>query len=188
MSYISNQHLVLSIYPTSRGYAFVLFEGPQSPYDWGVKEIRKKNKNERTLESVQLLIERYRPDVLVIEDHTEKGSRRSSRIRRLYRMLIHLAKTEHIEVMRYSQNTVRTCFEPLGVRTKYEIAQAIARQIPAFAHRLPKLRKIWMSEDPRQSLFDAAALGLVFYAYPKNTLKDALINSHCRHARGSGHP
>ena len=163
MTYELHQNLVLSIYPTSRGYAFVLFEGPLSPYDWGVKEIRKKQKNERTLESIQELIERHRPEYLVIEDHTEKGSRRSSRIRRLYRMLIHLAESEQVEVFRYSQNAVRTCFESVGARTKYEIAKAIALQIPAFTHRLPRLRKIWMSEDPRQSLFDAAALGMVFY-------------------------
>lgn len=41
-----------------------------------------------------------------------------------------------------------------GAFTKYEIAKAIARRIPAFAHRLPRLRKLWMSEDPRQGLFD----------------------------------
>lgn len=165
MTYEFHQNLVLSVYPTSRGYAFVLFEGPLNPYDWGIKEIRKKQKNERTLESIQELINRYRPAYLIIEDHTEKGSRRSSRIRRLYRMLMHLAESEQVEVFRYSQKAIRNCFESVGARSKYEIAQAIARQIPAFAHRMPKLRKIWMSEDPRQSLFDAAALGVVFYEY-----------------------
>lgn len=163
MNQKTNNNLVLAVYPTSRGYAFVLFEGPQSPHDWGVKEIRKKNKNEQTLKSIHALIERYRPDCLIIEDHTEHGSRRSSRIRRLYRMIAHLAETEQVELFRYSRRAIRECFELVGARTKYEIAQAIARQIPAFAHRLPRVRKIWMSEDPRQSLFDAAALGAVFY-------------------------
>lgn len=163
MNQKTNYNLVLSVYPTSRGYAFVLFEGPQSPHDWGVKEIRKKNKNEQTLKSIHALIERYRPDYLIIEDHTEHGSRRSSRIRRLYRMIAHLAETEQVELFRYSRRAIWECFEPVGARTKYEIAQAIALQIQAFAHRLPRVRKIWMSEDPRQSLFDAAALGMVFY-------------------------
>lgn len=164
MTHQYHQNLVLSIYPTSRGYAFVLFEGALSPYDWGVKEIRKKQKNERTLESIKALIEQHRPNYLVIEDYIEKGSRRSSRIRRLYRSLRHLARVEQIEVMLYSKNAIRSCFKPEGAHTKYEIAKAIAREIPALAHRLPRLRKIWMSEDPRQSLFDAAALGVVFYA------------------------
>lgn len=157
------QQLVLSVYPTSRGYAFVLFEGPQSPYDWGVKEIRQKQKNEHTLKGIKVLIERYRPDCIIIEDHTEPGSRRSSRIRRLYQSIAHLAETEQVELFCYSRREVREFFEPIGASTKFEIAQAIARQIPAFEHRLPRVRKIWMSEDPRQSLFDAAALGMVFY-------------------------
>lgn len=54
-------------------------------------------------------------------------------------------------------------FWPLDAHTKYEIAQVIARQLPAFAHRLPRLRKIWMSEHPRQSWFDEVALTAVFY-------------------------
>lgn len=164
MTHQYHQNLVLSLYPTSRGYAFVLFEGPLSPVDYGVKEIRHKHKNERTLESIEALIEEHRPDYLIIEDYTEKGSRRSSRIRRLYRSLIHLASVEQIEVMRYSKTAIHSCFEPEGAHTKYEIAKTIAREIPALAHRLPRLRKIWMSEDPRQSLFDAVALGMVFYA------------------------
>lgn len=168
MNHKTHHPLVLSIYPTSKGYAFVLFEGAQTPYDWGVKDIRKKEKNEATLEGVKIIIERYRPDYLIIEDYTEKGSRRSSRIRRLYRTITHYAESECIEVNRISQKTIRACFASVGAKRKYDIAQAIAHHIPAFAHRLPPLRKIWMSEDPRQSLFDAAALGLTFYSntYP----------------------
>lgn len=159
------ENLVLSLYPTSRGCAFVLFEGPASPFDWGVKEIRGPKKNIKTLKEVGRLIERYQPDALVIEDTSEKGSRRSGRIRKLYQLLLHSAMSERIDVYRYSQTAVRACFNPVGARTKYEIAKAIAFHIPAFAHRMPPLRKIWMSEDPRQSLFDAAALGLTYFAH-----------------------
>lgn len=157
------QNLVLSLYPTSRGYAFVLFEGPETPYDWGVKDIRRKKKNEETIHSVRALIERHRPDHIVIEDYGEPGSRRSSRIRRLYRMITHLAESEFIDVSRIARSDVFACYASVGAITKYEIAQATARNIPAFAHRLPRVRKIWMSEDPRQSLFDAAALGITYF-------------------------
>jgi len=79
-------------------------------------------------------------------------------------MVTHLSESEFIEVSRISRGSIRACFASVGAKTKYEIAQAVARQIPALAHRLPPLRKIWMSEDPRQSLFDVAALGVAFYA------------------------
>ena len=163
MTNASPQNLVLSIYPFTRGFAFVFFEGPASPFDWGVKVINEKHKNTRTLDEIKKLIDRYRPEVVVIEDMTNGHSRRTSRIRKLYRMLGHLAATEYIDLYRFTKWQVRECFAPAGARSKYEIARAIAAQIPAFAHRMPPFRKPWMSEDRRQSLFDAAALGLVFY-------------------------
>ena len=155
---------ILAIYPSARGFAFVVFEGPTSPFDWGTKEFRGADKNTRSLNAITELVERYRPDAIVIEDFTENGARRSSRIRRLYRSLVHLAQTECVDLFRYSKTQVRHCFGSVGATTKYEIATAIARQIPAFEHRLPRVRKIWMSEDERQNLFDAAALGLTHYA------------------------
>lgn len=166
MTYDNDGAFVLAVYATARGFAFVLFEGPENPIDWGAKELRGRRKNNRTLDEVEKLIDRYRPDALVIEDISEKGSRRSSRIRRLYRALGHLAATEYVDLYRYSRNVVRGTFAPTGAVTKVEIAEAIARQIPALGHRLPRERKIWMSEDPRQSLFDAAALALTHFARP----------------------
>lgn len=163
MTHEDPQNLVLSLYPFSRGFAFVLFEGPESPFDWGVKEIKEKHKNTKTLDAIRRIIDRYRPEVVVIEDTTDKGSRRTSRIRKLYRMLVHVAKAEYVELRRCSRKEVKACFASVGASTKYEIAKAIATQIPGFTHRMPAIRKPWMSEDPRQSLFDAAALGLTYF-------------------------
>jgi hypothetical protein len=78
-------------------------------------------------------------------------------------MLTHLANTEYVELYRFPYEAVVQYFSSVGATSKYEIARAIAQQIPAFGHRTPRYRKAWMGADPRQSLFDAAALGLVFY-------------------------
>ncbi len=155
-------YFVLGFYPTTHGFAFVLFEGPQSPFDWGVRELRGTRKNARTLKALKKLLDRYRPASLVIENTSRVRSRRVARIKRLHRMIRHLADAEQIDVYRYTRADIRTCFASVGAIRKHEIAEAIATIIPAFAHRLPRKRKIWMSEDPRQSLFDAAALGLAF--------------------------
>src|ERR1700690_66629 len=129
------QNLVLAVYPFSRGFAFVFFEGPDAPFEWGVKEIREKHKNSKTLEAIKTLVDQYRPEVLLIEDTTNGGSRRTSRIRKLYRMLVHFAEAEYIELYRCSKEEVKDCFASVGASTKYEIAKAVATQIPAFAHR-----------------------------------------------------
>ena len=164
MTHKNPQTLVLSIYPFSRGFAFVLFEGPANPFDWGVKEIKEKHKNTATLDEIKRLIDRYRPEALIIEDTTGKDSRRTSRIRRLYRLLAHVATAEYVDLHCCSKIEVKKCFASVGASTKYEIAQAIAIQIPAFGPKIPRFRKAWMSEDSRQSLFDAAALGITYYA------------------------
>jgi Holliday junction resolvasome RuvABC endonuclease subunit len=157
------ENAVLAIYPFSRGFGFVLFEGPLSPFDWGVKEIKGKHRNSQILEQIKELIERYRPAALVIEDTSDRRYQRSKRIGKLYRMLSNLTNAEAIELYQYPDSVVKKFFSSVGAVTKYEIAQAIGMQIPAFAHRIPRIRKAWMSADPRQSLFDAAALGLVHY-------------------------
>ncbi len=158
------EELVLSIYATSKGFAFVLFEGPESPYDWGVREIPNPSRNEKCVDAIERIVIRYQPSVLVIEDITDRASKRTARIHRLYQSIIHLAHTNVIDVYRYPKAAIRQTFSTVGATTKYEIAQAIARQIPAFAIRLPRFRKPWMSQDMRQSLFDASALALHYYA------------------------
>jgi len=47
---------MLSIYPFSRGFAFVFFEGSESPFDWGVKEVKEKHKNTKTLDEIRKLM------------------------------------------------------------------------------------------------------------------------------------
>ncbi len=109
------------------------------------------------------LIERYHPDVVVIEECGAKGSRRSPRIRRLYHAIAAHALAQDIEVRRFSRPLIRAGFAPLGAVTKHEIARTIAKNIPAFDHRLPPLRKPWMSEDHCMGLFDATSLVFADY-------------------------
>ena len=110
---------------------------------------------------MKVLIERYAPDVIVIEDTTPKQSRRHERIRILYRLLAMHAKSKRTAMRRFTQSAMH---EHFGVHTKYGVAEAVAREIPVLAPRLPRKRKAWMSEDARQSLFDAAALALLYFA------------------------
>jgi hypothetical protein len=159
--------LVLAVYATSKGFAFVLFEGPESPFDWGVREISNPSRNQKCVEAIAKIVDQYQPTVLVIEDTSEQLSRRTARIRRLYQSLEHFAKVRAIDVHHVTKSAIRQTFASVGAVTKYEIAQAIAIQIPAFAIRMPRVRKPWMSQDSRQGLFDAAALGLTSYVSQK---------------------
>lgn len=48
--------------------------------------------------------------------------------------------------------------------TKHHIARLLSVCYPALGWYVPKKRKIWMPEDWRTQYFDAAALGLAYFA------------------------
>lgn len=148
---------VLACYPTSRGIGYALLDRERRLVDWGTKGIRGRGKNVQSLHAVTALIERHHPARVVLEDVTVRGTRRHTRIRALHESIVKYAKANGYRVRRYSRNDVYTYF---NVRTKHELAVTIAQALPALQIRIPPKRKPWMSEDARQSLFDAAALAL----------------------------
>jgi hypothetical protein len=154
---------VLAIYPSTRGFAFVLFEGALSPVDWGVKEMRGGGKNARSLAAIGAIVERYRPGVLVLQDTTAYGTLRARRIRKLNAAIGEMAEEFAIPTIAFSRTEVMTAFSHVRPRNKHELAAAIAKHIPAFERYLPPPRKPWMSEDVRMNLFDAVALALTFF-------------------------
>jgi hypothetical protein len=155
---------VLAISASPRGFAFVLFQGKDRPFDWGVKEIRGSEKNARCLAAIKKLMDTYRPETIVIEETGTTEFRRGPRIRALYRSIVGFARTRKTPVVRCTRSAVRATLGADGARKKYAIARSVAARIPAFAPHLSPIRKPWMSEDPRQSLFDAAALGITYLA------------------------
>lgn len=155
--------LTLAVSLSTRGFAYVFFEAPQTPFDWAVVETKGSGKNAQIVAGVEKLIQTYRPQTLVLEDVSPKSARRPARLQTLSLKLAHMAECDGIEVCRYDRRSIRMTFASVGAKTKVEIADTIASAIPAFTHRLPPVRKIWMSEDPRQMLFDAAALGMTYF-------------------------
>jgi hypothetical protein len=156
--------LVLAIYPITRGVAFVLMKSPLAPIDWGIKGAAGRDKNAFFLKTVATLIDLHQPDVILLEDPTSPRLRRAPRIERLTRAVESLAKDQQIDVHRYNRPAVQQCFAQFGARTRYEIAVTIATRVPAFERFLPPKRKLWMSEDARMGIFQAAALALTYYA------------------------
>jgi hypothetical protein len=154
--------LVLAVYPSTRGFGYAVFEGPDSLVDWGVKTVRGHQKNRESLTRVRELLAFYRPDVLVLEEYQGRGSRRAKRIQTLINLMTAHATEEGIKTASYSRSEMRACF---GLSTKREIAEAIARAFPELEPRLPPVRRIWMSEDVRMSIFDAAALAMTFFDF-----------------------
>jgi hypothetical protein len=154
--------LVLSIYLNTRGFAFVLFEEHLSPFDWGVQEIRGPQKSEQCLARITKTFDQFRPDVLVIQDTSPQGTRRAPRIAELNARIAEVAQNRSIPVFSYSRDDLHSAFGDSS-QNKQALAELIAKHVPVFERYVPPPRKPWMSEDSRMGLFDAVALGLVFY-------------------------
>jgi RNase H-fold protein (predicted Holliday junction resolvase) len=75
----TTQARVLAIDPTHRGFGYAVFEGPDLLVDWGERNIWGQ-KNAGSVEAVARLIERYQPDILVLEDPSSADCRRWPRV------------------------------------------------------------------------------------------------------------
>jgi hypothetical protein len=153
---------VLAVDPTTKGFAYAVFEGPTLLIDWGLIYIEGQKRSGRILRLTKL-IERYASDVLVLEDCNRQGSRRRSSARRIILDTVLIARANQIRTKRFPRSAIKRFFSYAGQARKHEIAVAIAEGFPELAPRLPRFRKIWMSEDERMSIFDAASLALVYY-------------------------
>src|SRR5438067_402877 len=113
----ANEPFVLAISPSPRGFAFVLFQGQDFVFDWGVKEVRGREKNVRCMQTIQRLFDQYQPATLVIEDTTER-TRRGFRTRSLLRSMEKLAAKRTTAVVRCSRKEVRATFSDKNARTR----------------------------------------------------------------------
>ena len=172
----STPFLVLGVYPTARGFGWACFDGPFTLFESGLYTVQK-DKNAACLKKVEGLLERLAPETLVLEAFDKGSSLRSSRIRRLSLSVVSLASDRGLELAVFTKADVQAAFAGVGARTRYEIALAIVRHLPALAHRAPKDRKNGDSEDKRLSIFNAAALVLTHYHFGSlgllETLRDA---------------
>ena|ERR1700722_6420661 len=160
MSVHNRYKLILAVYLMKRDFAFVLFEGALNPIEW---RIAGRAGDERRLEVIAMLLNRYEPDVLVLQDTSWTGTRRSQRITNLNTAIFELAEKSDISVCAFSRVQVRAAFSHLESPTRRAIAEAIAEHIAVFEGYLPPPRKPWASEHSRMGIFDAAALALTFF-------------------------
>ena len=157
--------LILAIHPTSRGFGWVLFEGPIVPVDWGIASA-KVNRSAQCMVRFKQLLDQYQPSALVLEKFDEDDSRRGERIRALAQTMRGFANNRDMDTLVYSREEVIAAVTGGTKASRHTVALAVAEQLPILRHRLPTGRKLWQSEDKRQCHFDAAALGLTPYNLP----------------------
>jgi len=174
---VSNRSLVLGFHPTARGFGWALFENPLTLVSHGTYEAKGPDKNARCLRRLAWLLAQYGPETFVIEAFGRDSSMRSERIRKLCLAVVSSAADHNAELSCLKRSEVQAAFAATGARTRDEIAEAVARHLPALRPRLPNRRKHWDGEDKRLSVFAAAALVLAHYHNGATALLDDLRNA-----------
>jgi len=154
---------IVAIEPSSKGFGFAVLERPARLLDWGVVRV-KDRKHTDSLKRAEILIARYQPDVIVLQDDRTRGFRQGARSRALIRTIRTLASRRHTRTRCIQWRTVREALVPTGSATKQSVAAAIAACFPELAPRLPPPRKAWMSADDRITMFEAVAFAVVAQA------------------------
>lgn len=155
---------VVAIAPVSKGFGFVYMRDRHTLLDWGTRRLDKGDKNKQTLLKVDKLITRLEPEVVVLPDALEEGSRRQERIRKLLKQLVSLVERRGISVRLISKEQLRGYYFEGRRGTKHEIATCVASRFPdQLGDLLPPERQQWMAENHYTQLFDAAALALASF-------------------------
>jgi hypothetical protein len=152
---------VLAIDPFSRGVGFAVLEGPERLIDWGLRTTGRAD-NAKALRVIDKLIDRFRPDVLALEDWESAGSRRCGRVQTL---LDRIAATEgpRVLVRLITRRQIRAIGPLPQTSTKRGRACFLAERFLELQPFLPPIRKPWMPEDDRMAIFDAVSFAVAYF-------------------------
>jgi hypothetical protein len=158
---LSDRRAIVAIDPTTRGIAFISFEGGEVQ-DWGERLCARVGKCASA--AVDRLLETCQPQVLILEDADAPGCRRRPRLRAVLRALAKQARARGCTVVAIGREDVKRAWIARGVSNKEAVAQVIACRFEELTASLPPRRKPGANEDPRANVFDAASLVLHYDA------------------------
>jgi hypothetical protein len=172
MTTIADNRAVLAIDPGPRGVAFVFFENG-TLLDWGT---RGRGRNE--LQVLDAMLDRFRADVLILEDPDAFGCGRRPRWKHIIDRMAECASARGVAVEKVGRYAVHSAWAALGETNKHRVATAIAALFPEIVPCVPPVRRKWDSEDPRTGVFDALSLLL----YVRKTETDEATTSQALRA------
>jgi hypothetical protein len=162
MTNMGSQKRVLALDLRPRSFGFVVFEGPSNLLDWGVRSFPPEGNVVKFPATSKLLalIDEFKPAAIVSKEWaTGKHEKKAAIIATIQKQ----AKGRRIPII---------CMSPVAIKkattgfedNKFGVASALAQQFDVLVWKLPPKRKCWQSEDYRMSIFDAAAIGVAYFA------------------------
>jgi hypothetical protein len=110
------------------------------------------------------LLAELAPSVVVAKDLSKRRGIAGRKLRAVTEVVRREATKRAIPVRFANARALEAAFGTENRLTKHGIASTLAQRFPELVWRLPPKRKPWQSEDYRTSIFDAAALGVAYFA------------------------
>lgn len=149
---------VLALEFSSTLFGFVVLEGPERLIEWGTRGISSDVSG--FLPKLGREVERYRPDILVIEDAAD--SRKGARVREHLAWAEQWATDNELAWSSVSRTNLSDWQAHLGP-TKQKRAVTLSRPFPELKPLVPPPRKLWQAESKRLAVFVALARALYHY-------------------------
>ena len=157
----------LGIEVTSTGFCFAVLEDTERFIGRGGREVHSTTTG-IFINKLSRVIDRYRPDVLVLEDPA--GSLKGKVVKKWLAWAEEYAHERKLKAVAVSKEDFRAYTSSYGSK-KQKMAMRLARLFPELADLVPPPRKTWESEQRRMGIFVA--------------LERALLVAHKRQDRAS---
>ncbi len=137
---------------TTRGFAFVVTEGPRRLVDWGLH--RLPSRTAAVTEALELVLNKARP--LFVAFDGEGARLKRIRGKRFGKAVTKSCETAGVMILPVSSDDIQA-FADAPRPTKWHVAVGVSKLFPEIVGKLPAKRKPWQSEDDRIGLFMALA-------------------------------
>lgn len=152
---------LLSLDPMTWGFGYAIIEyEPLRLVAWGTKTCSRKDGS--CLAAVNDLLLQYQPTALVMPDWRETDHEfRGPALEEFIEAIGEALTSPTLPVLLCTPDQVREHFSSRGARTKHQIADLLALELPEVATILPKARRNSEAERAAMSVFDALAFALI---------------------------
>lgn len=144
-------------------FGYAVFKGPHTLLDWGVRTFAHgAGTLVRRLAVLHLM---YDPSLIIVRKAGRSLHRQSIKVMKAF------VSRVSITMQFVDRFALRVFFSTDQKRDKHEVARMVVERFPELAWRLPPKKKLWQAEAVRQSVFDAASLGVFYFAQLANAEK-----------------
>lgn len=112
---------------------------------------------------VASLLTLYIPSVVVVGQTRLLNVSNGSGVRPILRSIRREASSRLIPVCLMKKTEVGEVFRLIHAESKHEIASMLTQMFPELLWKLPPKRRVWESEHPIMTMFDAVALGFAYW-------------------------